>query len=171
MGCGAFLANFAPLFWEVPIALYMSFTNEYRELRYRLIRASYWIRHKVKKFLEPYGLTQQQFNVLRVLREAYPQPLTTKEISIQMSDPYADTSRVVDRLLKKELVKKKSNKRDRRLVQVWITQPGMDLLGEIDQKQDELDAITGQLSDEEISQLNGLLKSLTDDHFSIPNKK
>lgn len=148
----------------------MDFANDYRELRYRLIRASYWIRHKVKKFLEPFGLTQQQFNVLRILREYYPQPLTTKDISYHMSDPYADTSRVVDRLLNKELVKKKSNKRDRRLVQVWITQAGMDLLAKIDQHQDDLDAITAQLSPEKITQLNELLKDLTEDHFTV-NKK
>ncbi|MEL6537502.1 MAG: MarR family transcriptional regulator [Bacteroidota bacterium] len=148
----------------------MEFGNDYRELRYRLIRAAYWIRHKIKKFLEPYGLTQQQFNVLRILREYYPQPLTTKDISYHMSDPYADTSRVVDRLLKKDLVKKKSNSRDRRLVQVWITQVGMDLLATIDQRQDELDAITAQLSPEKISQLNELLRELTEDHFKVTKK-
>ena len=145
--------------------------NQNQELRHQLIRAAYWIRHKMKKFLEPHGLTQQQFNVLRVLREEYPMPVTTRDISDRLSDPYGDTSRVVDRLVKKEYVLKNTNKEDRRLVKIRITRQGLELLSKIDLQQEELDAMVGQLNEDKIQQLTVLLAELTEEHFQPEGKQ
>ena len=105
-----------------------------------------------------------------MLREDYPLPLTTRDISDRMSDPYADTSRVVDRLVKKGLCIKKSNKDDRRLVQIRITREGLELLSQIDLKQPELDVLTSHLPDDRIRELNSLLKELTEEHFQLDGK-
>lgn len=89
--------------------------------------------------------------------------MTTKQISDKMIDPHADTSRVVDRLLRKQLVNKKSDPTDRRLIQVKISPKGKALLADIDQSQPEMDKITQNLSPEKITLLSDLLEELMGD--------
>ena len=79
------------------------------------------------------------------------------QIRSRMLDKMSVTSRIVDRLIIKELVAKNICPRDKRLVDVIITQKGLDLLTEIDQLSNEQDTIFKNLSDGELQQLNGLL--------------
>jgi DNA-binding MarR family transcriptional regulator len=77
-----------------------------------------------------------------------------------MLDRMSDTSRIVDRLVLKGLASKKPCASDKRLVDIAITDAGMTLLQRLDAKNDELDAILGALTPEEISTLNILLDKI-----------
>src|SRR5690606_3869380 len=104
-----------------------------------------WVLEKLKVFLAEDDITTQQYNMLRILRGSYPTPLSTLQIRDRMLDKMSDTSRIVDRLIKKGLVKKTVCSTDKRLVDVLITEEGQMLLNKLDQKNDEMDKIISQL--------------------------
>jgi MarR family transcriptional regulator, 2-MHQ and catechol-resistance regulon repressor len=138
------------------------FRNEYQKASINLIYTFNWMTEKSKEFFAPEDITPQQFNILRILRGSYPQPLSTLQIRERMLDKMSDTSRIVDRLMVKGLVKKGTCKMDRRLVDITISDKGKKLLEKIDTRQDELDGILGKLSKKEASILSDLLDKIRD---------
>jgi DNA-binding MarR family transcriptional regulator len=119
-----------------------------------------WVMEQIKSFLASEDITHQQFNILRILRGAAPEPLSTLQIRERMLDKMSDTSRIVDRLLAKELVQKCTCPKDKRLVDVTISEKGLSLLEKIDKESDHVKAIMGRLSEEEASQLTELLDKI-----------
>jgi MarR family 2-MHQ and catechol resistance regulon transcriptional repressor len=119
-----------------------------------------WVLEKIKNFLASEDITHQQFNILRILRGSHPKPLSTLQIRDRMLDKMSDTSRIVDRLVAKELVKKAVCEKDKRLVDVTITDKGQKLLQKIDSETDHIAEIMGQLSEEEAGQLSDLLDKM-----------
>lgn len=135
------------------------FRSEHHKIMVNLIYTYNWAMEKSKRFFEKAGLTPQQFNILRILRGAG-KPLSTMQIRQRMLDRMSDTSRIVDRLLKKELVIKVICKDDRRLVDITISEKGAALLNELDNYNDEMDAVLGAVNEEEAKTLNQLLDKL-----------
>jgi DNA-binding MarR family transcriptional regulator len=135
------------------------FRSEYQKSMINLIYTFNWVNEKVSRRFEPFDITQQQFNILRILRGAG-QPLSTLQIRQRMLDRMSDTSRIVDRLVKKGLVKKTTCREDRRLVDVLLTDKGKKLLQTMDGLNEELESIFKYLSEEEAKQLNILLDKI-----------
>lgn len=135
------------------------FRNEYHKVSVNLIYTSNWLMEKNKQFFDNADITPQQFNILRILRGAGT-PLSTLQIRQRMLDKMSDTSRIVDRLVKKELVKKVICKTDRRLVDVTITEKGLSLLEGLDGFNNDMDSSVGNLTEEEAVILNGLLDKM-----------
>ena len=135
------------------------FRNEYQKTVINLIYTYNWVSEQNKKFFEREDITSQQFNILRILRGAG-KPLSTLQIRQRMLDKMSDTSRIVDRLIKKGLVKKVICKSDRRLVDVSISEQGLELLEKLDQTSDEMDSVINKLSIEEAEALNVLLDKI-----------
>ena len=136
------------------------FRNEYQKVMINLLYTYGWMTEKSKEFFSREDITPQQFNILRILRGSHPQPLSTLQIRERMLDKMSDTSRIVDRLVTKGYVKKGTCKADRRLVDVIITDKGRKLLERIDEREDELDNIIGNLSRKEAVQLSELLDKM-----------
>ncbi|HVY76576.1 MAG TPA: MarR family transcriptional regulator [Puia sp.] len=132
------------------------FRNDYQKAVLNLIYTFNWMNERVNKSFKPFEVTQQQYNILRILRGAG-KPLSTLQIRQRMLDKMSDTSRLVDRLIKKELVKKSVSAGDRRLVDVELTDKGKSLLLEMDVLNAEFDAVLSRLSAEEARKLNELL--------------
>jgi uncharacterized lipoprotein YddW (UPF0748 family)/DNA-binding MarR family transcriptional regulator len=135
------------------------FRTEYQKARINIIYTYNWLSEKINTIFEEWDITPRQFNILRILR-GEGRPLSTLQIRQRMLDRMSDTSRIVDRLLKKGLVKKTPNAEDRRLVDIVITTKGMRLLEKIDPWEDTADKIMGSLSEEETRALNKLLDKL-----------
>ena len=135
------------------------FRNEYQKTVINIIYTYNWVTEQNKKFFEKEDITPQQFNILRILRGAG-KPLSTLQIRQRMLDKMSDTSRIVDRLVKKGLVKKVICKADRRLVDVSISDKGIELLLKLDQTEEEMDAVLKNLSTEEATTLNTLLDKI-----------
>lgn len=121
-----------------------------------------WITEKVKKFLAPEDITPQQYNILRILRGSYPEPLSTLQIRERMLDRMSDTSRIVDRLIVKQLVKKVVCEKDRRLVDVTITEKGKNLLQKLDADANKMEDFLSNLTEEEAEKVSRLLDKLRD---------
>jgi DNA-binding MarR family transcriptional regulator len=135
------------------------FRNEYQKAVLNLIYTFNWMNARFNKSFEPFEVTQQQFNILRILRGAG-KPLSTLQIRQRMLDKMSDTSRLVDRLIKKGLVNKSVSAGDRRLVDVELTEKGKLLLQKMDGLNTDLDAVLQQLSVEEAGKLNELLDKI-----------
>lgn len=133
------------------------FRNEYQKATINIIYTYGWLTTRLKQFLNNYDITLQQFNVLRILRGQHPGSISTSVIRDRMLDRNSDASRIVDRLHRQGLVDKQPCPSDRRLVDVKISAKGMKLLETIDKKQDELDNLLGNLTDEEVKEFNRLL--------------
>jgi len=135
------------------------FRNEYQKSAINIIYTYNWLTEKINKVFDEWGITSQQFNILRILRGAG-KPLSTLQIRQRMLDKMSDTSRIVDRLVKKGLVKKAICKTDRRLVDVTIAEKGKKLLEKIDAYDEQMDKIMMNLTESEAKALNGLLDKL-----------
>jgi DNA-binding MarR family transcriptional regulator len=135
------------------------FRNEYQKSAINLIYTYNWLTERINKVFDEWDITSQQFNILRILRGAG-KPLSTLQIRQRMLDKMSDTSRIVDRLVKKGLVKKTICKTDRRLVDVTIAERGKKLLGKIDAYDEQMDGIMMNLTEAEARVLNGLLDKI-----------
>ncbi|MEK7224885.1 MAG: MarR family transcriptional regulator [Bacteroidota bacterium] len=138
------------------------FRNIHQKAAINLIYTVGWMREKTKAIFEAEDITPQQFNILRILRGSFPQPLSTLQIRERMLEKMSDTSRIVDRLIAKGLVKKLTCKNDRRLVDVIISDKGKKLLEKLDLRQDEIDDVLANLSEEDANMLSNLLDKARD---------
>lgn len=136
-----------------------NFRNEHHKALVNLLFTHSWVSERTRLIFEKGDLTPQQYNILRILRGAK-QPLSTLQIRQRMIDKMSDTSRIVDRLIAKNLVKKTVCLKDKRLVDVIITEEGLSLLNTLEQFEQEMDGIMGNLNDQEIKTLNQLLDKL-----------
>lgn len=141
-----------------------NFQSEQHHLRANLLRVSAWLRQEVNRILEPFGITQQQLNALRILRGQQSvvrsTSFSTNDLRDLLLDKSADTSRLVDRLVEKNLVSKAPCTVDSRRVNLLLTATGQQLLADIDGRMSELDAILGNLSHQEARQMNTWLDRL-----------
>jgi len=116
-----------------------------------------WELERIKKIVETENITHQQYNILRILRGSYPNPLSTLQIRERMLDKMSDTSRMVDRLIIKHLAVKTVSRRDRRLVDVVISEEGLTLLKKIEARVDIVSEVMSNVSEDEAEQLSNLL--------------
>lgn len=135
------------------------FNSEYQKSVINIIYTYNWLREKLQDIFDREDLTMQQFNILRILR-GNAAPLSTLQIRERMLDKMSDTSRIVDRLIAKGLVKKIINKTDKRLVDVSITEKGKKLLQKTDAFESEIAQLIGNLSESEAKTLNKLLDKI-----------
>ena len=108
------------------------FENNLQKSVVNLIYTYGWITNLLGQKLNKYDITLQQYNVMRILRGQYPKPATINLIKVRMLDKMSDASRIVDRLVQKELVDRSINTNDRRAVDIMITKKGLDILLKLD---------------------------------------
>lgn len=138
------------------------FRSVHQKAAINLIYTLAWMKDRTKPIFDSEDITSQQFNILRILRGSFPEPLSTLQIRERMLEKMSDTSRIVDRLITKGLVKKVTCKHDRRLVDVIITDKGKKLLERLDLREDEIDGVLGKLSEKDANILSDLLDKLRD---------
>lgn len=138
-----------------------SFRNEHQKLGINIMYTANWLNEKIASILSQEEITQQQYNILRILRGA-DKPLSTLQIRARMLDKMSDTSRIVDRLVAKELVEKNTCPTDKRLVDVTLTKKGLAILEKLDQLNHHLDSLMKGISEKEASTMNQLLDQLRD---------
>jgi MarR family 2-MHQ and catechol resistance regulon transcriptional repressor len=137
-----------------------NFRSPYQKAFINILYTNNWLQEEVRGMLQSEELTHQQFNVLRILRGSHPKPLSTLQIRERMLDKMSDSSRIVDRLMKKEHVTKTTCENDKRLVDVSITKLGLEKLLEIDKKEVLIDNSLHNLSEEEAETLSHLLDKI-----------
>ncbi len=136
-----------------------NFRNEYQKMGINLLYTANWLNENIGKFLEQEEITQQQYNILRILRGSEV-PLSTLQIRERMLDKMSDTSRIVDRLIIKELVAKSTCPADKRLVDITLTIKGYALVEKLDQLNDQIDGLLKGVTENEAKTINEILDKL-----------
>jgi DNA-binding MarR family transcriptional regulator len=133
------------------------FRDCYQKVAINLLFTASWLQGKQQEFFKPFGITLQQFNILRILRGQHPKRISGVEIKSRMLDRNSDISRLLDRLLKKDLIEKHLRPDDKRATDIAITENGLALLKEIDKQLESRERGTFDLTESEANQLSDLL--------------
>lgn len=133
------------------------FRNERHKLSVNLIYTYNWVVYKMQEQFQAFGITMQQFNILRILRGQHPNPCTIQLLKSRMLDKQSDASRLVDRLMNKGLVERQTCMKDRRKMDVVISASGLELLEKMEPMIQEADNIFELLSEEEARTMNEYL--------------
>lgn len=134
----------------------LKFKSTHQKAIINLLFTASWIQTQQQQFFKSYGITNQQFNILRILKGQYPQAISATEIKSRMLDKNSDVSRLLDRLASKKLILKQTCPKDKRAADISITQAGLDILAELDKKQKQIDTVLS-LSEKEAEELSNLL--------------
>ena len=111
-----------------------SFSCEEEKLVVNIIFTSNRLNFLTSQIFKPFGLSIEQYNVLRILRGQKRSPISLLDIKDRMLDKSSNVSRLIDKLVYKAFITRNVSKSDRRKVDVLITASGMDVLTEIDEK-------------------------------------
>src|ERR1700710_3016018 len=136
------------------------FEDNYHKAVINITYTDGWLNNAIRPYFEKYNLTNQQFNILRILRGQYPKPATVNLLKDRMIDKMSDASRIVDRLVQKGLVSRCTNTKDRRAVDIRINDAGMEILTKMDAELEDKDYLKNNLTDEEAVKLSDLLDKL-----------
>ena len=130
----------------------------YKETLLRILLSTNTIKNRLLSVLKPHALSLEQFNVLRILRGQNGNPLNLQDVQERMVSKMSNTTRLVDKLILKDYVKRTQCSSNKRKIELSITKNGLDKLLELD---DIIDATekqaTAQLNTSELMELNKLL--------------
>jgi len=125
-----------------------------------ILYTAWWLKTVTSKELKEFGLTHEQYNVLRILKGSHPEQLCVKNIACRMIEKNSNVPRIIDRLELKKLVKRANSIEDKRETVISLTQSGIAILeattARLNGKFDEIMV----LSDEEGKTLNQLLEKV-----------
>lgn len=135
-----------------------NFNSPFQKMLLNVYFTSSWFAVQTTRTLKPYRLTLQQYNVLRILRGQQGKPASVGLIQERMLDKSSNASRLIDKLVLKKLVERKTCPSDRRQMEIRITQKGLDVLTELDSKLDENEiAVSRLISQEEAKLVSDIL--------------
>lgn len=135
------------------------FRSQYSKTIVNIVYSANWVEERFNEYLKPEQITWQQFNALRILERAK-QTMSTKDLKALMVDKNSDASRLIDRLVLKGLVIKKASEQDLRKIVITLSDSGTFLLKRLEARFQEMEAIVGNLSDDESVSLNNLLDKM-----------
>lgn len=119
------------------------------------------IKEDLSRFFKTHDLSIEQYNVLRILRGQRGTPANLSTIQERMINKMSNTTRLVDKLILKELATRNTCSSNRRKIEILITKKGLDLMEQLNAQliAREVD-LTKQLTDEELKTLNDLLDKI-----------
>ncbi len=136
------------------------FSSEYQKLIVNIMFTSSWLNNKQNKVFKPFGISPQQYNILRILRGQLPNTASVSLLQDRMIDKMSNASRLVDKLKMKQYVVRKECQEDRRQVDIVITDKGLDLLRKIDQEVLQEEVNYKSITVTEARELNRILDKL-----------
>lgn len=104
------------------------FKNEVHKAGLNILYTAWWLKTQMSKELKEFGLTHEQYNVLRILKGKYPDQMCVRDIACRMIEKNSNVPRIIDRLEIKKLVKRATSAIDKRETVITLTQGGITLL-------------------------------------------
>lgn len=104
------------------------FKNEVHKAALNILYTAWWLKTIMSRELKEFGLTHEQYNVLRILKGRYPDQICVREIACRMIEKNSNVPRIIDRLEIKKLVKRNSSATDKRETVITLTQAGINIL-------------------------------------------
>lgn len=140
------------------------FVSNAQEALLNVLTTSAWLQGELARLLAPHGVTPAQYNVLRILRGSHPDPLPCSIVGDRLLDRTPDVTRLLDRIQRAGLLERRRAAHDRRVVEVRITDAGMEKLAALDPVLSAFDQTLGaRLSEDEARTLSDLLDKMRGD--------
>ena len=133
------------------------FANNRVKALLNILYTANWITSFQNDFFKPYGISPQQFNILRILKGAN-EPLNVQVIKDRMIERSPNATRLMDKLCAKNYIERLPSEHDRRVVKIAITKIGIDILESIPNNFNK--ELLKNLSEEEAEQLSNLLDKM-----------
>lgn len=145
---------------EDDIQQHKKFHSEFEKAAVNILYTSSWLYNINAARFKKHNITPEQYNVLRILRGSYPQPMMLSDITKRMIDKASNATRLVEKLKQKGLVERETCEKNRRQVDIVITKKGLALLTKIDKEADEWMETLKSISKAEATELNRILDKL-----------
>lgn len=136
------------------------FYNEFQKASINILFTGSWLYNLNAAYLKKFGITPEQFNVLRILRGSAPKPMMLADITARMIDKNSNCTRLVEKLRQKGFVNREICENNRRQVDISITEKGLLVLKRIDADVPEWTRAMEKISKAEAKELNRLLDKL-----------
>lgn len=136
------------------------FANEYEKMTVNLLFTSSWLYNINAARLKPYGVTPEQYNVLRILRGSHPKSMMLADITSRMIDKSSNATRLVEKLRQKGYLKREICEDNRRQVDIFITDKGLTILKKVDADAEEFLSTLKNINKTEAQELNRILDKL-----------
>jgi len=136
------------------------FKDEFQKLFINLIFTSNWLYDQHSRFFKKFGITPQQYNVMRILNGQYPKPASVGMVLERMLDKSSNITRLVDKLASKNLVSRCENKENRRMQDLTITETGIEFLKNCQPEKEISSGLLKNISKEEAMIINNLLDKI-----------
>jgi DNA-binding MarR family transcriptional regulator len=144
------------------------FKSAFQEATLNVLVTADYLKEKIDKLCSENGITAQQYNVLRILKGAYPNGHPRREILCRMIERSPDATRLIDRLEERELVERTISETDKRLSITKITLKGLDIVNKMALPIEQLDHhLFSQFSPEEAEMLSTLCEKI----YGLSNNK
>tara|TARA_Y100000385_G_C12712040_1_gene475008 strand:+ start:49 stop:516 length:468 start_codon:yes stop_codon:yes gene_type:complete len=139
------------------------FDSEQEKLMINVIYSANLLNLITTRLFKPFDLSPQQYNVLRILRGQKGKSIALMDIEDRMLDKSSNVSRLVDKLIFKDLVNRSVCSEDRRRIEILINASGMSILKDIDVILDEMNSkLKDLISDDDAKDTNRILDHLRD---------
>lgn len=136
------------------------FANEKFRMLASIVFTGSWVRNRFAEFIKPYGLSPQQFNILRILRGANDW-ISMQEVRNRMVEKSPNATRLCDKLVEKKLLERLRSEEDRRVVHLKILDKGLQLLKRIDDEDDgSHNEFIENVTEEEAQMISSILDKL-----------
>lgn len=136
----------------------VNFRNETQKAGLNVLYTAWWLKTMMSKELKNFGLTHEQYNVLRILKGKSPDEMCVKDIAGRMIEKSSNVPRIIDRLVLKKLVKRTTDPNDKRHTVMTLTAAGFNILDLCTKKINEIFEKTIQMDEAAAKQLNELLE-------------
>lgn len=136
------------------------FENEFEKVAVNILYTGSWLYSINSNRLKKFGVTPEQYNVLRILRGSHPHAMMLAEITSRMIDKSSNATRLVEKLRLKGFVKRELCENNRRQVDIIITDKGLNILKKIDAASSEWIATLKNINRTEAQELNRILDKL-----------
>ena len=136
------------------------FKNEVQKAGLNILYTAWWLKTVTSKELKEFGLTHEQFNVLRILKGRYPDQMCVRDVASRMIEKSSNVPRIIDRLELKKLVERSTSSFDKRETVITLTQGGIRLLDSCNGKVNDLFDNLLSINHEEANVLNQLLEKV-----------
>ncbi|MBX9892399.1 MAG: MarR family transcriptional regulator [Chitinophagaceae bacterium] len=104
------------------------FRNDVHKASLNILYTAWWLKTVLSRELKEYGLTHEQYNVMRILKGKHPEQMCVRDIASRMIEKNSNVPRIIDRLVTKKLVKSATSEVDRRETVISLTPSGLSLL-------------------------------------------
>jgi DNA-binding MarR family transcriptional regulator len=136
------------------------FRNEVHKAGLNILYTAWWLKTMMSRELKEYGLTHEQYNVLRILKGKHPEQICVKEIACRMIEKSSNVPRIIDRLEAKKLVRRTSSDTDKRETVIVLTQAGLNILQHSTDRINKLMDKSILLDERKAATLNDILEEI-----------